>query len=107
MPRALNGADAIVRAAGQRKRAAQHRTQAAEHRALAAQDRQAAEQDRAQAARERLGALLDRQALARQLALAETHPLTGAHAQQRGGSSHGRRAAGGRRLRTALQRALL
>lgn len=58
------GADAIVKAAGQRRRAAERRSQAAAYRELAAEDRRAAARDREQAARERLNALGDREALA-------------------------------------------
>jgi diguanylate cyclase (GGDEF)-like protein len=82
--RALNGAEIVIRAAGQRKRAAERRALAAEQRTMAAEDRQAAAQDREQAARERLRALVDREALARQLAIAETDPLTGARARAAG-----------------------
>jgi serine phosphatase RsbU (regulator of sigma subunit) len=71
-PRAITGADVLLRAAGQRKRAAQHRTLAAEQRMLAAEDRKAAEQDRELAAAERRRALADREILARRLAIATT-----------------------------------
>ena len=82
--RALNGAEIVIRAAGQRKRAAERRALAAEQRTMAAQDRQAAARDREQAARGRLRALVDREALARQLAIAETDGLTGARARAAG-----------------------
>jgi serine phosphatase RsbU (regulator of sigma subunit) len=65
--RAHSGADAIVRAAGQRRRAAERRAQAATYRDLAAHDRRAAAFDREQAAQERLNALADREALAGEL----------------------------------------
>jgi diguanylate cyclase (GGDEF)-like protein len=82
--RALNGAEIVIRAAGQRKRAAERRALAAEQRTLAAEDRRAAARDREEAARDRLRALVDREALARQLAIAETDPLTGARARAAG-----------------------
>jgi diguanylate cyclase (GGDEF)-like protein len=82
--RAVTGADVVLRAADQRRRAARHRIEAAEQRALAAEDRAAALQDREQAARERLQALADREALARQLAIAETDALTGVRARAAG-----------------------
>ena len=72
------------RAAEQRRRAAQHRAQAAEHRAEAAADRVAAALDREQGARDRLRALVDREALARILAITETDPLTGARTRAAG-----------------------
>jgi diguanylate cyclase (GGDEF)-like protein len=53
-------------------------------RALAATDRQDAADDRARAARDRLAARTDRRALAGQLALAETDPVTGARARAAG-----------------------
>jgi diguanylate cyclase (GGDEF)-like protein len=62
----------------------QLRALAAEQHALAAQDRQAAAQDREQGARERKNALTDRKALARQLTITETDPLTGARARAAG-----------------------
>jgi diguanylate cyclase (GGDEF)-like protein len=79
-PRALR----LVVAPSERTRRAQLRAQAAEQRALAAQDREAAAQDRERAANERTLALLDREALARQLAIAETDALTGARARAAG-----------------------
>jgi len=82
--RAVTGADVLIRAAAQRTRAAQHRAVAAEHRASAAKDREAARQDREQAARERLQARADREALAGQLALAETDVLTGVRTRAAG-----------------------
>jgi diguanylate cyclase (GGDEF)-like protein len=57
---------------------------AAGKRALAATERQAAADDRAHAARDRLAARTDRRALAHQLALAETDPVTGARARAAG-----------------------
>ena len=74
----------MVIAPSERTLRAQRRAQAAEQRALAAQDRQAAARDREQAANERMLALLDREALARQLAIAETDALTGARARAAG-----------------------
>ncbi|MDX6705650.1 MAG: hypothetical protein QOI48_1496 [Solirubrobacteraceae bacterium] len=82
--RAISGADIVVRAARQRKRAAEHRAQVAEQRALAAEDRRAAANDREQAARERLRALVDREALARELAVLAIDPLTGARTRAAG-----------------------
>lgn len=77
-------ADGLVRAAEQRRHDEQVRALAAEQHALAAQDRQAAAQDRKQGARERRHALADRKALARQLTITETDPLTGARARAAG-----------------------
>jgi diguanylate cyclase (GGDEF)-like protein len=82
--RALTGGDIVLRAAEQRRRAARHRATAADHRGLAAEDRDAALRDREQAARDRLHALADREALARQLALAETDALTGVRTRAAG-----------------------
>ncbi len=82
--RALTAADALIRAAEQRKRDEQLRALAAEQHTLAAQDRHAAAQDRAQGARERRHALADREALAHQLTITETDPLTGARARAAG-----------------------
>lgn len=76
----ISGAETVIRAAGQRRRAAGQRAQAAEQRALAAQDREGAARDRVQAAGERRQALGDREALALQLEINETDPLTGARA---------------------------
>ena len=82
--RAVTDSDIVLRAADQRKRAARHRVEAAAHRAQAAEDRDAALRDREQAARERMRALADRQALARQLEIAETDALTGVRARAAG-----------------------
>ena len=82
--RAVSGAEIIMRAAEQRRRAALHRAQAAEHRARAAVDREAAAVDREQGARDRMGALADRESLARALAVTENDPLTGARARVAG-----------------------
>ena len=68
--RALTGGGVVMRAADQRKRAAE--------------DRRAAAEDRKEAARERRRALNDRHALARELAIAETDPLTGARTRGAG-----------------------
>ena len=57
------------------------RAAAAGNRALAARDRESAAEDRRQATRERRQALIDREALARQLALAATDPVTEALAR--------------------------
>ena len=83
-PRAITGADIVLRAADQRKRAAKDRGQAAEYRVLAAQDRRSAADDRKQAARDRLQALADRDAFAAALLLAETDALTGVHTRAAG-----------------------
>lgn len=81
---ALTGAETHTRAEELRRRSAQHRAQAAQQRALAAQDRRAAAVDREGAAGERRHALADRRALAHQLAIAETDPLTGARTRMAG-----------------------
>ncbi len=83
-PRALTGADILIRAAKQRRRAAEYRAQANQQRAIAAQDRQAAAADREHAGSERAQAAVDREALAHQLKLAETDPLTGARTRAAG-----------------------
>lgn len=75
----LGGADVSHRAAEDRARAAADRAAAAEGRARAAADRRQAAHDREQAWRDRLQAEADRQALLRQLAIAETDALTGTH----------------------------
>ena len=82
--RALAATDGLVGAAEERKRDEQLRAVAAEQQALAAQDRQAAAHDREQGARERRHALADRNALARELTITETDPLTGARARAAG-----------------------
>jgi diguanylate cyclase (GGDEF)-like protein len=82
--RSLSGAEIVMRAAEQRRRAAVHRVHAAEQRALADEDRRAAARDREKAARERLRAREDREALARQLAIAALDPLTGARTRAAG-----------------------
>ena len=69
------GAEAVIRAVGQRRRAAERRMQAAEDRELAALDREAAAQDREDAARERRQALGDRESLVAELH-AEQHRRT-------------------------------
>lgn len=84
VPRAVTGAEIVMRAAAQRKRATEHRAQAAEHREQAACDREAAAADREQGARDRLQALADREALARALAITEIDPLTGARTRAAG-----------------------
>lgn len=82
--RAAPGADTAIRAAERRERAAQQRARAAEQRTVAAHDRQRAAADREQAAHDREHALADRETLKRQLAMAETDPLTGARARAAG-----------------------
>jgi diguanylate cyclase (GGDEF)-like protein len=77
-------AEIAQRAAAMRQRAAEQRTHAAEQRALAAADREAAARDRERAAHDRLRALVDREALAREVIIAETDPLTGARARGAG-----------------------
>ncbi|MEY2441638.1 MAG: hypothetical protein QOJ46_1064 [bacterium] len=83
-PRAVTGAEIVMRAAKQRKRAAEYRAQAAEHREQAAHDRKAAATDREQGARDRLQALADREALTRAIAITEIDPLTGARTRAAG-----------------------
>jgi diguanylate cyclase (GGDEF)-like protein len=82
--RAYTGAQIVMRAAEQRKRAAQQRARAADQRASSADDRQAAARDRQAAARDRLQARTDREALAAQLAISATDPLTGARTRRAG-----------------------
>jgi diguanylate cyclase (GGDEF)-like protein len=80
----ITGAEFVIRATGLPKRAAQRRAQAAEQRDLAAQDRHAGAVDREQGAHERRQARADRQALADQLAVAETDALTGVRTRAAG-----------------------
>jgi diguanylate cyclase (GGDEF)-like protein len=82
--RAITGQEILLRAGEQRRSAARYRAKAAEHRALAAEDREVAARDREQAGRERLEALADREALARELAIAATDALTGARTRAAG-----------------------
>lgn len=82
--RAITGDDVVQRAAETRRRAAIDRAGAAEGRARAAADRQRAALDREHAARDRLHAQADREALLRQLAIAETDALTGARTRAAG-----------------------
>ena len=81
---AVSGAQIVMPGAKQRKRAAEYRAQAAGHRLQAALDREAAAADREQGARDRLRALVDREALARALAITETDSLTGARTRVAG-----------------------
>ena len=81
---ALSGSHAATRADELRERAARHRTEAAAQRAVAAEDRHGAAVDRGRAAHDRRQALEDRRALADQLALTETDPLTGARTRAAG-----------------------
>lgn len=67
----------VIGAAATGNRAEEDRASAAEQRVMAAQDRQAAAQDRERAAQERRRAHVDREALLRQIEVAETDPLTG------------------------------
>jgi diguanylate cyclase (GGDEF)-like protein len=83
-PRAVTGAEIVMRAAMQRKRATADRAHAAEHRAQAARDREAAAADREQGARDRLQALADREALTSAPALTEIDALTGARTRAAG-----------------------
>jgi diguanylate cyclase (GGDEF)-like protein len=80
----ITGAEIVMRAAQQRRRATDDRAQAAEHRAQAASDRESAAIDRERGARDRLQALVDREALARALAVSETDPLTGSRTRAAG-----------------------
>ena len=82
--RAVTGAEIITRGAEQRRRAAIHRARAAEHRARTAEDRAAAAADREHSARDRLHAQADREALAAQVAVAETDVVTGARGRAAG-----------------------
>jgi hypothetical protein len=77
--RTFDGAEFVMRAAGQRLRAAEHRAQAAEHRRLAADDRQTAAADRTRAAAEHRRALADLEILASRIAGAEMDSVTRAH----------------------------
>lgn len=82
--RAVTGAETVVRAGDRRARAERYRTDLAQLLALAAEDRRAAAADREHAARDRLRARADREALVRQLAVAETDALTGARTRAPG-----------------------
>ncbi|MDX6556566.1 MAG: hypothetical protein QOD86_2761 [Miltoncostaeaceae bacterium] len=90
----LAGPDLAAGAADQRHRAARQGQWAAEQRALAAEERLRAAADREQAARDRRHAREDRELLARQIAISEVDPLTGARS----------RAAGLRALEDAMAR---
>jgi diguanylate cyclase (GGDEF)-like protein len=76
--------------------------QFAEQRALADEDRRAASADREQAALERAHALADCEALAREVATAETDPLTGARTRAAGLSDLERELARCRRVGASL-----
>jgi len=80
----VTGTKGMLAAAGRRRSAAGYRATAAEHRALAAEDRQVAARDRELAARERLESGADREAFARELAIAATDGLTGARTRAAG-----------------------
>jgi diguanylate cyclase (GGDEF)-like protein len=82
--RASTDPHGLVHAAELRQREEHLRALAAEQDALAARDRHAAARDRKQGAYERGLALADRTALARQLTITETDPLTGARARAAG-----------------------
>lgn len=82
--RAFDGAEFVIRAAGQRLRAAEHRAQAAEQRRMAAEDRQTAAADRTRAAAEHQRALADLEMLARRIAGAEMDSVTRAHTRAAG-----------------------
>jgi diguanylate cyclase (GGDEF)-like protein len=82
--RAMSAAEIVLRAGENRRSAAAARAAAAEARARAAADREQAARDREQAARDRRQAQEDRDALLRQLALAETDALTGARTRGAG-----------------------
>jgi diguanylate cyclase (GGDEF)-like protein len=79
-----DGTHASHRAPEHRRRAARDRAAAAEGRARAASDREHAARDREHAARDRLHAQADREALLRQLTIAETDALTGARTRAAG-----------------------
>jgi diguanylate cyclase (GGDEF)-like protein len=82
--RLLTGVEIVLHAAEDRRRAAAYRAAATEARARAAADRQRAALDRELAAHDRLHAQADRDALVRQVALAETDALTGARTRAAG-----------------------
>lgn len=82
--RKVTGVEIVMRAADQRRSAAQHRAWAAKQRLLASIDRRGSARDREQSAWERQQAFDDREALARQLAVGTTDPLTGARARTAG-----------------------
>jgi diguanylate cyclase (GGDEF)-like protein len=75
---------AVERDDAMQRRAPHQLAQPAEHVALAAEDRRAGARDREHAATERRHACEDREALARQLAIAETDALTGARTRAAG-----------------------
>ena len=77
-------ADEPANASGLRMRATQRRAEDSEQRANAAEDRLAAARDREQAAFERRHAFADREIFGRQLAGAETDPVTGARTRVAG-----------------------
>jgi len=83
-PRAITGAEIVMRAGWQRKRAAEYRARAVEHRSQAAADRKAAASDRDEGARDRVQALAAREMLVRVLAITETDPVTGARTRAAG-----------------------
>jgi diguanylate cyclase (GGDEF)-like protein len=83
-PPAVTDDELVTPANALRQRAREDRARAAEQRELAAIDRRAAARDREQAARERRQALVDREALMRQLELAETDLLTGVRTRAAG-----------------------
>ncbi|MEA2364827.1 MAG: hypothetical protein QOI32_339 [Thermoleophilaceae bacterium] len=76
--------DLLQSAAKTRKRAAADRAAAADGRVRAATDREQATRDREQAARDRHENQVDREALLRQLVIAETDQLTGARTRSAG-----------------------
>ncbi|MGA2926154.1 MAG: GGDEF domain-containing protein [Solirubrobacteraceae bacterium] len=82
--RAMTSAEFARRAAESRGRATADRAAAAKARAQAAANREHEARDRGQAARERLQAHADRDALAHQLAIAETDEVTGTRARAAG-----------------------
>ena len=77
-------AELVIRAGEYRKLAAAGRLAAFEARARAAADREQAARDRQQAASDRRQAQLDRDALLRQLSIAETDELTGVRTRSAG-----------------------
>ncbi len=82
--RAITSAEFARREAEIRSRATADRAAAAEARAQAAANREHAASDREQSARDRLQARADRDALLRQLAIAETDELTGTRTRAAG-----------------------
>lgn len=99
---AVTGAQILLPAAETRRRAAADRAAAAAARARAAADRECAAADRSKAARDRVEAQVDREALMRRVALAETDALTGARTRGAGLADVDHEIARARRTSTPL-----